>query len=202
MFRIDPFTSSFMAIIVCLTPSSPPGHFQPVPLSPLSLPHFFFHLLRCRIVCIHLQCFSLYFLFTLFPVGIVCLHSFVPSSLPALSPFQSLFQYLRHPPLRVSVSLSTFPAASSLAFLLSFSSCFHYFQQQHSFHRCLAVRHLKRSLVTRPRPSRYGFMIITHLYVFSQRFFKPDALPAATLPIYLGLGPASRDTEMCLRWLC
>ena len=29
----------------------------------------------------------------------------------------------------------------------------------------------------------------------------PDALPAATLPIYLGLGPASRDTEMCHRWL-
>ena len=29
----------------------------------------------------------------------------------------------------------------------------------------------------------------------------PDALPAATLPIYPGLKPASRDTEMCLRWL-
>ena len=31
--------------------------------------------------------------------------------------------------------------------------------------------------------------------------FTSDTLPAATLPIYPGLGPASRDTEMCLRWL-
>ena len=29
----------------------------------------------------------------------------------------------------------------------------------------------------------------------------PDALLAATLPIYPGLGPVLRDTEMCLRWL-
>ena len=29
----------------------------------------------------------------------------------------------------------------------------------------------------------------------------PDALPAATLPIYPGLEPALRDTEMCHRWL-
>ena len=36
---------------------------------------------------------------------------------------------------------------------------------------------------------------------FGKKFFTPDALPAATLPIYPGLGPASRDTEKCLRWL-
>ena len=29
----------------------------------------------------------------------------------------------------------------------------------------------------------------------------PDAIPAATLPIYPELGPAARDTGMCLRWL-
>ena len=36
---------------------------------------------------------------------------------------------------------------------------------------------------------------------FGKKSFTPDALPAATLPIYPGLGPASRDTEICLRWL-
>ena len=29
----------------------------------------------------------------------------------------------------------------------------------------------------------------------------PDALPAAALPIYLGLGPASRNIGMCLQCL-
>ena len=109
--------------LVCLIPSSPPRHFRP---APPSLLHFFFHQLRCKIVCSHLQCSSLFSLFTLFPVGTVCLYSFAPSSLPALFRFQSLFLYLRYPPLRVSVSFSTVPAASSLAFLLSFSSYFHY----------------------------------------------------------------------------
>ena len=42
--------------LVCLTPSSPPGHFQPAPPSALSLSHFFFHQLRCRIFCILRQC--------------------------------------------------------------------------------------------------------------------------------------------------
>ena len=111
--------------LVCLTPSSPPRHFQPAPPSPLSLCHFFFHQLRCRIVCIHLQCSSLYFLSTLFSVGTICLHSFAPSCLSTLFLFQSLFLYLRYQPLYVCVSPSTVPTVSSLAFLLSFSSCFH-----------------------------------------------------------------------------
>ena len=42
--------------------------------------------------------------------------------------------------------------------------------------------------------------MITHLSVLAKSF-TPDALPAATFPIYPGLGQASRDTEMCLRWL-
>ena len=37
--------------------------------------------------------------------------------------------------------------------------------------------------------------MITHLFKIWQKSFTPDALPAATLPIYPGLGPASRDTE-------
>ena len=47
---------------VCLTPSSPPGHSQPAPPSALSLSHFFFHQLRCRIFCIHRQCSLLYYI--------------------------------------------------------------------------------------------------------------------------------------------
>ena len=46
---------------VCPTPSSPPGHFQPDPPSALSLSHFFFHQLRCKIFYIHLQCSLLYY---------------------------------------------------------------------------------------------------------------------------------------------
>ena len=67
--------------------------------SPLSLSHFFFYQLRCKIFCIHLQCFLVYSLSTLFLVGTICLHSFAPSYLPALLPFQSSFQYLWYPPL-------------------------------------------------------------------------------------------------------
>ena len=73
--------------LVCLTPSSPPGHFQPAPPSALSLSHFFFPQLRCRIFCIHRQCSLLYYLSTLFPVDTICLHSFAPSYLPTLFPF-------------------------------------------------------------------------------------------------------------------
>ena len=75
----------------CLTLSSPPRHFQPAPLSPLSLSHFFIHQLHCRIVCSHFQCSLLYSLSILFSVGTVHLYSFAPSCLPAFSPFQSLF---------------------------------------------------------------------------------------------------------------
>ena len=59
--------------LVCLTPFSPPGHFQPALPSPLPLSHFFFHQLCCKIVCIHLQYSLLYSLSTLFPVGTICL---------------------------------------------------------------------------------------------------------------------------------
>ena len=94
--------------LVCLTSSSPSRHFQPGPPSPLSLSHFFFHQLHCKIVCSHLQCSSLYSLSTLFPVGTIYLHSFTPSYLPGLSPFQSLFQYLRYQPYECASPLPQF----------------------------------------------------------------------------------------------
>ena len=71
--------------LVCLTPSSPTGHFQPAPPSALSLSHFFFHQLRCRIFCIHCQCSLLYSLSTLFPVGTICLYIFLCSIISACS---------------------------------------------------------------------------------------------------------------------
>ena len=88
IFRIDHFTSSFMAISLSDTLFIS-KKLWPAPPSPPSLSHFFFHQLRCKIVCSHLQCSSLYSLSTLFPIGIVCLHSFAPSSLPAFFLFQS-----------------------------------------------------------------------------------------------------------------
>ena len=85
--------------LICLTPSSPPQYYQSVPSSPLSLSHFFFHQVYCRIVCSHLQCSSFYSFSTLFPAGIVHLLSFTPSCLPALFPLQSFFLHLRYQPL-------------------------------------------------------------------------------------------------------
>ena len=41
----------------------------------------------------------------------------------------------------------------------------------------------------------YGFVC------FGKKSFTPDALSATTLPIYLGLGPASGNTGRCPRWL-
>ena len=93
--------------LVYLTLSSPPGNFQPAPPSALSLSHFFFHQLSCRIFCIHSQCSLLYYLSTLFSLDTICLHSFASSYLPVLFPFKSSFQYLRYPPLRAS-SISRF----------------------------------------------------------------------------------------------
>ena len=41
-------------------------------------------------------------------------------------------------------------------------------------------------------------IIIKRIIMFwKEKSFTPDALPAATLPIYPGLGPASGNTEMC-----
>ena len=93
--------------------------------------HFAYHytVLLCDTLIHYYLTITHFLQISLFPVGTVCPHSFGPSSLPALFPFQSLFQCLRYPPLRVSVSLSTLPQASSFAFLISFSYCFHYFQQ-------------------------------------------------------------------------
>ena len=109
--------------LVCLTLSSPPRHFQPAPPSPLSLSHFFFHQLYCRIVCSHLRCSLLYSLSTLFPVGTVYLCSIMSASSLPFPVIVSIFKV----PTLISVHLSPFtaPAASSLATLLSFSSCFH-----------------------------------------------------------------------------
>ena len=72
MFSIDPFTSSFMAInlfdiLFTSKTISSKSSLCTIPI------HFFFPQLHCRIVCSHLQCSSLYSLFTLFPVGAVYL---------------------------------------------------------------------------------------------------------------------------------
>ena len=123
IFRIDSFTPVSWPLF-CLIPFLPARHFRPDSPSPLSLPHFFFHYLRRTIVCRQLQCSLLYSLSNLFPVGTVNLHSFAPTCLPALSPFQLLFQHLRYQSLRVSVFLSTLLAASSLALLRFFSTFF------------------------------------------------------------------------------
>ena len=66
---------------------------------------------------------------------------------------------------------------------------------------CLAVRHLRRLLVTRASTDPVWINDDYAIVCFGKKNFTPDALPAATLPIYPGLGPESRDTEMCLRWL-
>ena len=124
---MDPFTSSFMAISLSDTLLSFRTLLASFFLTTIPIP-FFLRSLRCKIVCSHIQCSLLYSLSTLFLVVTVCLHSFVPSSLPVLFPFQLLFPYLRYPPLRVSVFFSTLPVVSSLAFCLSFSFCFRYVQ--------------------------------------------------------------------------
>ena len=67
-----------------------------------------------------------------------------------------------------------------------------------NFHRCSAVRHLRRSLVTRAATDPVWIDNDYAFVCFGKKSFTPDALPAATLPIYPGLGPASKDTEMCL----
>ena len=45
------------------------------------------------------------------------------------------------------------------------------------------------------------YLSTIRICIIWQKSFTPDALPAAALTIYSGLGPASRHTEMCLRWL-
>ena len=49
---------------------------------------------------------------------------------------------------------------------------------------------------------RSGMDLLTiRICIIWHNSFTPDALPAATLPIYPGLGLASRNTGMCFRWL-
>ena len=84
----------------CLTLSSPPRHF--LLAHHYLYPIFFIHQLHCRIVCSHFQCSLLY------SVGTVHLHSFALSCLPAFSPFQSLFLYLKHPLLWLCISFHSF----------------------------------------------------------------------------------------------
>ena len=76
-------------------------------------------------------------------------------------------------------SLSTVPAASSLAFLLSFCSCFHYVQQLSNFHRCPAVRHLRRSLVTRAatNPIWYQYAFVCLAKFLRRTPFLPQPFP-------------------------
>ena len=111
---------------VCLTPSSLPRHFQPAPPSALSLSHFFFHQLRCRIFCIHLQCSLLYSLSTLFPVDTMStfLRSIISASslpLPVIVPiFKVPTLMSEHLPFHASRCFFTrFPPL----FLLLFSQC-------------------------------------------------------------------------------
>ena len=40
-------------------------------------------------------------------------------------------------------------------------------------------------------------VVTTHHNLLEKKSFTLDALSAATLPIYLGLGPASGNTGMC-----
>ena len=112
MFSIDPFTSSFIAISLPDTlfiskTLSTSSSLTALPIPSLLLSAPLYIIIGCR----YLQCSPFYSLSTLFAVGTIHLHSFAPSSLPALSPFQSLFLYmcLRYPPLRVYVSPFTVP---------------------------------------------------------------------------------------------
>ena len=63
----------------------------------------------------------------------------------------------------------------------------------------IAVRHLRRSLVTMPRRTRYEFISITHLHDLAKRF-TTDALPATNLTIFPGSGQTSENARMCLFW--
>ena len=135
----------------CLTLSSPPRHFQPAPLTPLSLSHFFIHQLHCRIVCSHFQCSLLY---------IPLLHHVCQLSLP--SSHCSIFKI---------------PTFMTVHLLPQFPLPLH---SPSSFLRLV-------------------FLIVYHCYgfvCFGKKSFRPDALSARTLPIYLGLGPASGNTGM------
>ena len=112
--------------LVCPTPSSPPEHFQPAPPSPLSLFHFFFHLLRCKIVCIPLRMFL-----ALLPFHLVsCRHSmstFLRSIISAISLLPVIVPIFKVPtlmsePLPFHASRCFFTRLPPL-FLLLFSLC-------------------------------------------------------------------------------
>ena len=113
--------------LICLTPSSPLGHFQPAPLTTIPI-HFFFHQLRCKIVCIHLQCSLIYYLSTLFPVSTICLQYFLCSIISASSlPLSVIVPIFKVPTLMSErlpfhTSCCFFTRLSPL-FLLLFSLC-------------------------------------------------------------------------------
>ena len=71
IFRMDPFTFSFMAISLSDTLFTSRTLSASSSLTTISIP-FFFHQLHCRIVCIHLQCSN----FALLPFHFVsCRHN-------------------------------------------------------------------------------------------------------------------------------
>ena len=72
IFRMNCFTSSFMAISLSDTLFTYTTLSTSFSLTTIPIP-FFFHPLHCKIVCIHLQCSLLYSLSALFPVGTICL---------------------------------------------------------------------------------------------------------------------------------
>ena len=111
--------------LVCLISSSPPGHFQPAPPLLLSLSYFFFHQLRCKMICIQLQCSLLFSLSTLLPLGTVCIpslhHICQLSSLPVIVPIFKVPTFMsEHLPSHTSRCLLT---RLPHLFLLLFSLC-------------------------------------------------------------------------------
>ena len=56
---------------------------------------------------------------------------------------------------------------------------------------------MKTKVVSSINMAQELFIITTHHIVLEKKGFTPDAFPAATLPIYPRLGPASGNTEMC-----
>ena len=118
MFRIDSFTSSFVVISLSDT------LFTSRTLSASSsftLSHFFFHQLCCKIICIHLQCSLLYFVFCRHSMSTFLCSIKSASSLP-LSVIVPIFKV----PTLMSEHLSFHTSCCLFTCLLSFSSYFYY----------------------------------------------------------------------------